>query len=656
MDIQIIIPSTVPNPSAPAYQFKGMHSPSNDDSSTISSRVSSPLTDMSRSPTPPSAFYDYPSPMSSQLSSVPSSSTTSPAPESREDGSPPKKRRRTSYEPKPRTTKHLHFQDKEISATDKESLDLLMKAVHNRRKIVVIAGAGISVSAGSKSWHQIVAYVTRSDLQLSVPDFRSSKGLFKSLKKQHGLKSSGKDLFDASVYKDGDSTTSFHQMVRQLSTMAKDAKATPFHHMLATLADEGRLLRLYSQNVDGIDTALPPLETTVPLNRKGPWPKTIQLHGGLQKMVCSKCNDMKDLDAALFDGPETPTCNLCIAADNARTEYAGKRSHGVGRLRPRMVLYNEHNPDDEAIGAVVKSDMRTRPDCLIVVGTTLKIPGVKRIVKEMGAIVRGRRDGLTIWVNMDGPPPSKDYEWDLIVKGPCDKIADHAAMRKWHEPRAETITKEQADAIKAQSIISVIIPSPAPSRIRDAEDSMPTPATSRSTSVPPGKPVAKKLTFILDGNTKSKATAKAKPAPKATKKPAKPKSNVKFVKRAPNKQSGPPVQKLAFGISKASKAEIKSSAKKEAQVQVNQKPAAPVPMRVVSPVDAKFNAQTVAKMLQDPRLLGERLSPTFSPVTPRQQKFENAEPRPTKDVDHAEPVLTKRKLSVDFMLNHAQPA
>ena len=44
-----------------------------------------------------------------------------------------------------------------------------------------VLGAGISVQAG-------------------IPDFRSETGLFQSLKKDHSCLSSGKDLFDASVF------------------------------------------------------------------------------------------------------------------------------------------------------------------------------------------------------------------------------------------------------------------------------------------------------------------------------------------------------------------------------------------------------------------------------------------------------------------------
>lgn len=306
--------------------------------------------------------------------------------------------------------------------------------------------------------------IAHADLT-AVPDFRSSTGLFNSLKAEHKLKGSGKDLFDASVYRDANSTSSFHTMVSSMSRMTKDAKPTTFHHMLATLAQEGRLLRLYSQNVDGIDTSLEPLKTRIPLTKdeNGKWPKTVQVHGGLDKMVCNKCSTLSDFDADLFDGPIAPICANCEEVNEIRTNIEGKRSHGIGRLRPRMVLYNEHNPDDEAIGKVASEDLRRRPDAIIVVGTTLKIPGVQRIVREMCGVVRNRKDGMAIWINNDPPPSGPQYSecWDLVVRGTADTVANHAAMRRWDDPtnaaELHNISDEEVIKNAQQKTASVVL-------------------------------------------------------------------------------------------------------------------------------------------------------------------------------------------------------
>ncbi|RMD44390.1 hypothetical protein DV735_g627, partial [Chaetothyriales sp. CBS 134920] len=354
-------------------------------------------------------------------------------------------RKRRKGEPRIRTTRYLDL----TSATSQsdydrtESLDLMLKALRNRRKIVVVAGAGISVSAG-------------------IPDFRSSRGLFQTLKGEHKLKGSGKQLFDASVYKDDSSTSSFHDMVRKLSSLASDAKPTLFHRLLARLSSEGRLLRLYTQNVDGLESHLPPLRTQVPLNHRAPWPQTIQLHGGLEKMICQKCRHVSDFKPHLFDGPVPPPCPECIAHDLARTEHAGKRSHGIGKLRPRMVLYNEHNPDEDAIGAVTAADFRTRPDAVIVVGTSMKIPAVRRIVHEMCRIVRDRRDGTTIWINKDPPPAGKDLEnlWDLVVEGDSDEVARLADMGEWYD-WVENYTESDLERIQStQGEVTVEVKTP----------------------------------------------------------------------------------------------------------------------------------------------------------------------------------------------------
>ncbi|KFA78446.1 hypothetical protein S40288_10282 [Stachybotrys chartarum IBT 40288] len=330
-------------------------------------------------------------------------------------GPPPAKRRRKARPPKERTTEYLDLTkaNNNFNDQDNRQMERLVTALRKKKKIVVIAGAGISVSAG-------------------IPDFRSSTGLFATARTQHKLKVSGEQLFDASLYNHNETTESFHTMIREIAKITENAKPTPFHHFLASLAQEGRLMRLYSQNIDCIDTKMKPLSTNVPLNAKGPWPATIQLHGSLQYMVCTKCGSLKLFEAELFVGPQTPLCEDCVLDDEIRTGL-GKRSHGIGRLRPRLVLYNEYNPDGEAIGMVSSADLKTCPDAVVVVGTSLRVPGTRRLVKELCQATRSRNNGFTAWINIDLEPKGAEFKdcWDLVVRAKCDDIARLVALPPW---------------------------------------------------------------------------------------------------------------------------------------------------------------------------------------------------------------------------------
>ncbi|KAI9655338.1 MAG: hypothetical protein M1821_005485 [Bathelium mastoideum] len=530
-----------------------------DDSSSLSelSSVLSPVP--SRSPTPPSDMY--PSPPPTQQSSV----GGTPTPEDKKsdvadgDGPPPAKRRRMDHD-KPRITHHLDLSLDAEPAVSKEQIGKLLKVLHKKRKIVVVAGAGISVAAG-------------------IPDFRSSTGLFSTLKSEHNLKGSGKHLFDASVYKDDVSTSTFHEMVRKMSSQTKAAQPTEFHHLLASLAHEGRLLRLYSQNVDGLDTRLEPLKTEVPLPRKGPWPRTIQLHGGLDMMVCSKCHRPRDFEKDLFDGPIPPACRECAETDRVRTDHAGKRSHGIGRMRPRMVLYNEHNPDDEAIGSVTQADLRKRPDALIVVGTTLKVPGVKRIVREMAKTVRGRRDGISIWINNDPEPTGKEFEncWDLIVRGRSDEVARLAAMRHWDDKSSpdREVTDEEWQ-IRGGSQPEVVVESPHKHLIQPNPSFKPHLALDTPVSTPQ-RPQPELLSPAPCPSLKlSNPASKGRTINDALKKSgqgAKPKAPGK--KRGPKKESKAPDGKISIRFKQTKPMAIKNEDTKSEQLNAKDKPKLP---------------------------------------------------------------------------------
>lgn len=64
------------------------------------------------------------------------------------DDEPPTKRRRLSKE---RTTTYVNLSE-DHSDESKAQIERVMRVLHKRKKIVVVAGAGISVTAGSKSW------------------------------------------------------------------------------------------------------------------------------------------------------------------------------------------------------------------------------------------------------------------------------------------------------------------------------------------------------------------------------------------------------------------------------------------------------------------------------------------------------------------------
>ncbi|PWN54482.1 DHS-like NAD/FAD-binding domain-containing protein [Violaceomyces palustris] len=117
-------------------------------------------------------------------------------------------------------------------------LGRLYEAVSGARRIAVICGAGISVSSPA-----------------NIPDFRSASGLFKKLKEQHptaGL-SSGKDLFDARLFNSESTSSLFYAMIAELKRLADEAQPTIFHRLLKRLDNEGRLQRIYTQNIDGLE-------------------------------------------------------------------------------------------------------------------------------------------------------------------------------------------------------------------------------------------------------------------------------------------------------------------------------------------------------------------------------------------------------------------
>lgn len=134
-------------------------------------------------------------------------------------------------------------------------------------------------------------------------------------------------------------------------------------------------------------------------------PQCIPLHGQLSTLTCPSCKQTFETNQFLpiLQSGTSPGCPNCLQIESDRISL-GERSRGVGRLRPDVVLYGEEHRDGERIGSITQRDlMGQRPDLLLVVGTSLKVPGTKRLVRELSKVIRPlpKED-----LDDDTPPPA----------------------------------------------------------------------------------------------------------------------------------------------------------------------------------------------------------------------------------------------------------
>ncbi len=184
--------------------------------------------------------------------------------------------------------------------------------------------------------------------------------------------------------------------------------------------------------MDCIECTLPSISPDRSASAQDPLPKTLQLHGRLDTMMCHTCRWTGAFKSELFHGPSTPSCQQC-EKKNAERIAMGKRSIGIGRLRPKVLLYGETDPND-TIGATSVRDLMKGPDAVIIAGTLLKIPAARRLAREFCRAAKARKGGITIWINKEWPSLGKDFEGllDYTVCGDCDTAASIFSANPGH--------------------------------------------------------------------------------------------------------------------------------------------------------------------------------------------------------------------------------
>ncbi|EER01780.1 NAD-dependent deacetylase sirtuin-2, putative [Perkinsus marinus ATCC 50983] len=191
------------------------------------------------------------------------------------------------------------------------------------KRVVVLAGAGISVSAG-------------------IPDFRSpNTGIYANVKQYTNSLRAPEDLFSIHYFRHD--PYPFYTLCHEAQLGRGAHEPTAAHRFIAWLAEKGALLRCYTQNIDSLE-----IDAGVPEEL------VVQAHGHLRSARCIDCGcpyggDMRDLLSS-----EKPVhCAACY-----------------GLVKPDVVFFGENLP--ERFFDCVQEDL-SQATLLVVMGTSLQV-------------------------------------------------------------------------------------------------------------------------------------------------------------------------------------------------------------------------------------------------------------------------------------------
>ncbi|NIZ40963.1 NAD-dependent protein deacylase [Entomospira entomophila] len=191
------------------------------------------------------------------------------------------------------------------------SVEVLQNLIHKAKHIVFFGGAGVSTESG-------------------IPDFRSVDGLYNQT-----YDYPAETILSHSFFMKNPSI--FYQFYRD-KMIHSTAKPNITHQTLARLEQDGKLVSIITQNIDG-------------LHQLAGSQYVYELHGSIHRNHCMQCQQFYTL-AEVVSMSHIPLC------------------HCGGIVKPDVVLYEESLPEDtitQAIHALQSADL------LIVAGTSLRV-------------------------------------------------------------------------------------------------------------------------------------------------------------------------------------------------------------------------------------------------------------------------------------------
>ncbi|HRU98327.1 NAD-dependent protein deacylase [Ruminococcus sp. XPD3002] len=226
----------------------------------------------------------------------------------------------------------------------------LSEIIERSHRIVFFGGAGVSTESG-------------------IPDFRSVDGLYNQEWDYPPETILSRTFFEKN-------TEEFYRFYRA-KMLCLDAKPNPAHLKLAQWEDEGRLIGVVTQNIDG-------------LHQAAGSKKVFELHGSVLRNYCTKCRKFYDAEFIL-NSEGIPRCSC------------------GGIIKPDVVLYEESLDDDTITGAV---NAIINADTLIIGGTSLN-------VYPAAGLIRYFRGSDLVIINKS--PTNMDSGADLLI---CRNIGE----------------------------------------------------------------------------------------------------------------------------------------------------------------------------------------------------------------------------------------
>ncbi|KPM04441.1 NAD-dependent protein deacetylase sirtuin-1-like protein [Sarcoptes scabiei] len=266
--------------------------------------------------------------------------------------------------------------------TSINTIDDVIDLIQKSSKIIVLTGAGVSVSCG-------------------IPDFRSRNGIYAQLSKEYPDLPDPQSMFDIRYFRTN--PYPFFKFAKQI--YPGQFQPSSSHRFIKFLETKGKLLRNYSQNIDTLEKA-------------AGIKNLITCHGSFATATCTVCCYKVDSSAIKNDifQQKIPLCPNCTSSLND-DETDSKLFNMLPVIKPDIVFFGEGLSDEFHNSMTLDKD---QCDLLIVIGSSLKVRPVGLIPNSIPETVP------QILINRE---PLKHFNFDVELLGDCDVVVKHLCKR-----------------------------------------------------------------------------------------------------------------------------------------------------------------------------------------------------------------------------------